>query len=381
MGMTRFHITPVSSKAEQSAFLKVPFDVFRGDPNWVPQLFFERNEHLSPKKNPYFKHAEAQLFVLRDGERLVGRISAQIDRLHLERYNDSTGQFGFLDCIDDTDAFAQLFKAAEDWLKSRGIKRVQGPFSFSINDESGLLVKGFDAPPNIMMGHSLPYVGAQVEAQGYIKAKDLIAYEFDGTKALPYHLERAAKRAKSNKRITVRTINKKDLKSELQLIMHIFNDAWSHNWGFVPFTQDEITMLGNNLKLLISEGYVAIASLDGEPAAMVISLPNINEWIHDLNGRLLPFGWAKLAGRLLKSRHSSVRLPLMGVLKKHQDSVMGSLLAMSVIEAVRSYHFANGIFRGELSWILEDNFGMRSIIEASGAVPYKTYRVYEKQLG
>jgi hypothetical protein len=378
--MTRFQLTPVTGKAEQDAFLNVPFEVYRNDLNWVPQLFVERKEHLNPKKNPFFKHAEAQLFVLHDASRPVGRISAQIDQLHLERYKDGTGQFGFLDCINDADAFAQLFKAAEDWLKTRGMTRVQGPFSFSINDESGLLVKGFDTPPSMMMGHSLPYAGSQVEAQGYTKAKDLVAYAFDGSKALPYHLERAAKRAKSNKRISVRTINKKNLKAELKLIMHIFNDAWSHNWGFVPFTEDEINMLGNNLKLLISEGYVAIASLDGEPAAMAITLPNINEWIHDLNGRLFPFGWAKLVCRSMRSRHTSVRLPLMGVLKKYHDSAIGSLLAMSVIETVRSYHFSNGIFRGELSWILEDNYGMRSIIEASGADPYKTYRIYEKQL-
>ncbi len=378
--MTRFHIKPVSNKAEQIDFLKVPFEVYRGDPNWVPQLFFERNEHLSRKKNPYFKHADAQLFVLYESGNPVGRISAQVDQLHLDRYDDGTGQFGFLDCINDASAFAQLFATATDWLRKRGMTRVQGPFSFSINDESGLLIDGFDRPPSIMMGHARPYFEKHVVACGFSKAKDLIAYEFDGSKAVPYLLERATMRAKANKRISVRTINKKNLTSELQLIMHIFNDAWSHNWGFVPFTQDEIALLGNNLKLLISEGYVAIASLDGEPAAMAVTLPNINEWIYDLNGRLFPFGWAKLVNRLMKSHHTSVRLPLMGVLKKHHDSAIGSLLAISVIEAVRAFHYSKGIFRGELSWILEDNHGMRSIIEASGAVPYKTYRIFEKQL-
>ncbi len=376
-----FRLQAVENKAQLADFLSVPFTVYRGDPNWVPQLFLERKEHLSPKKNPYFKHAVAQLFVLyRDGAP-VGRISAQICQLHLERYKDETGQFGFLDCIDDVQAFGALFEGAENWLAARGMKRLRGPFSFSINDELGVLVKGFDRPPNMMMAHGRPYFSGHIEAQGYAKAKDVIAYEFDGAKERPYLLDRAAKRAKANTRISVRPLSKKNLKTELQLIMNIFNDAWSGNWGFVPFTQDEITMLGNNLKMLVSEGYIAIASLDGEPAAMAVTLPNINEWIHDLDGKLFPFGWAKLASRVLMSRHKSVRLPLMGVLKKHQDSAMGSMLAISVIEAVRSFHFDNGIMRGELSWILEDNRGMRSIIEAGGAEAYKTYRIYEKALG
>jgi hypothetical protein len=378
--MGAFRLQAVENKAQLADFLEVPFKVYRDDPNWVPQLHFERKEHLSPKKNPYFKHAEAQLFVLYKDNAPVGRISAQICQLHLERYRDSTGQFGFLDCIDDARAFAALFKGAEAWLAARGMTRARGPFNFSINDEMGLLVDGFDRPPNMMMAHALPYFSGYVEAQGYAKAKDVIAYEFDGSKERPYLLDRAAKRAKANKRISVRPLSKKNLKSELQLIMHIFNDAWSDNWGFVPFTQDEITMLGTNLKMLVSEGYIAIASLDGEPAAMAVTLPNINEWIHDLGGKLFPFGWAKLVNRVLRSRHSSVRLPLMGVLKKHQDSAMGSMLAITVIEAVRDYHFANGIVRGELSWILEDNHRMRSIIEAGGAEAYKTYRIYEKHL-
>jgi hypothetical protein len=379
--MSHLIVKAVQDKAGMNDFLAVPFDVFRNDRNWVPPLYFERHEHLSSKKNPYFKHAEAQLFVAyRDG-RPVGRISAQIDRLHLERYNDATGQFGFLDIVDDPAVFTALFNVAEDWLRARHILRVRGPFSFSINDESGLLIDGFDRPPNMMMGHGRPYFASRVEEQGYQKVKDLIAYEFDGKSDRAYLLERTAKRARERHNIQVRTINKKNLEAELQMIMTIFNDAWSDNWGFVPLTNDEIKVLGNNLKMLISDGYVSIAMINGEAAAMAVTLPNINEWIHDLKGRLLPFGWAKLIYRVVRSKHTSVRLPLMGVLKKYQNRPMGSMLAVSVIEGVRAYHYSQGTYRGELSWILEDNKGMRSIIEAAGAQPYKTYRVYEKNLG
>jgi hypothetical protein len=374
------HVKPVIDKAGLGDFIAAPYAVYRNDPNWVPPLELERREHLSTRKNPYFQHAEAQLFVLYDNGTPAGRISAQIDRLHLERYNDSTGQFGFIDCIDSGEAYAKLFSAAEAWLGVKGMKRVQGPFSFSINDESGLLIKGFDRKPYMMMGHALPSAQKRIEERGYTKAKDLYAYEFEGRNNKQYLLDRLAKRATSSSAIKVRNFSKKNIASELKVIMNIFNDAWSENWNFVPFTEAEISALGKNLKLLVSEGYVTIAEIGGVPAAMAVTLPNINEWIHDLNGKLFPFNWTKLVYRLLSSQHTSVRLPLMGVLKKYHGTTTGSLLAMNVIEAVRSYHFSNGITRGELSWILEDNHGMRSIIEASGAVNYKTYRVYEKSL-
>jgi hypothetical protein len=373
-------VKPVTDKAGLGDFLAVPFIVYRNDPNWVPPLDFERREHLDPRKNPYFAHAKVQLFVLYDENKPVGRISAQIDRLHLERYQDSTGQFGFIDCIDNHEGYALLFEAAENWLRDNNMRRVLGPFSFSINDESGLLIKGFDRKPYMMMGHALPSAAQHFEAQGYSKAKDLYAYEFEGHNNKQYLLDRLAKRAKASERIKVRTINKKNITSELQIIMNIFNDAWSSNWNFVPFTEAEIKTFGKNLKFLVTDGYVSIAELDGVPSAMAVTLPNINEWIEDLNGRLLPMGWAKLAYRVMTSKHRSVRLPLMGVLKKYHGTPTGSLLAMNVIETVRSYHFANGITRGELSWILEDNHGMRSMIEASGALNYKTYRIYEKSL-
>ena len=361
-------------------FIRVPHRVFASDGNWVAPLDMERREHLSGKHNPYYRHAEVQLFVAYIDDEPVGRISAQVDTLRLERYGDNGGQFGHLDAVDDEPVFKALFATAEDWLRQRGATRVLGPFSHSINEETGLLVDGFDTPPAIMMGHALPYYGAHVEACGYTRAKDLIAYDYDGLTPLPRAMQSMVDKALRSGDMTVRPLNKKNLAGELDIIMSIFNDAWSENWEFVPMTRAEIAALGKNLKFLVAKGYIAIADWQGEPAAMAVTLPDINDWLKDLNGRLMPFGWAKLLWRLYGGPPRAVRLPLMGVLKKHQASSVGAALALGVIDAVRSYHVARGTTHGELSWILDDNMPMRRMIEALGAKPYKTYRVYERDI-
>lgn len=373
-------VRPVLGQEDRKRFISVPFSIYKDDPNWVPPLNVERMIHLSPASNPFFKHAEVQLFIAeRDGVP-VGRISAQINRLHLDRYGDATGHFGFIEAPDDPAVFRALLAMAENWLRARGMKRVTGPFSFSINDETGLLVSGFDHPPNMMMGHALPYYAGHIEAAGYRKAKDVIAYFLNDRGNLPRAMQVAYDRAMRSSLLKVRPINKRNLESELDIILSIHTDAWSDNWGFVPFTVDEIKDLGSNLKWLIKEDYVAIAEYDGVPAAMAVSLPNINEWIKDLDGRLSPLGVSKLLWRMGTQVPRSIRLVLMGVRKRYHGSLLGSSLALSVIEKVRSYHIASGTMSGELSWILEDNYPVRHIIEALGADPYKTYRVFEKDL-
>jgi GNAT superfamily N-acetyltransferase len=378
--MPELKIVPVRDKRGTADFIRVPFALYRNDPNWVPQLNLERREHLDPNKNPYFQHADAQLFVAYHGDEPVGRISAQIDRLRLEQYQDSTGQFGFIEAPDDFQISKALLETAESWLTERGIHRVQGPFNFSINDEVGLLVSGFDRPPAIMMGHALPYMAAHLEARGYSKAKDVIAYDYDGSQPLPRAMQHLIDKTTKSGEIRIRPFSKKNLDRDLQIVMSIFNDAWSDNWGFVPFTAAEMKMLGNNLKMLVKDEYIAIAEYRGEVAAMAVTLPDINGWIADLDGRLLPFGWAKLAWRLLARPPAAVRMPLMGVLKKYHSTATGSALALAVIDNLRRYHLGRGTVRSELSWILEDNKPMRRIIEQLGGVPYKTYRIYQKTL-
>jgi GNAT superfamily N-acetyltransferase len=374
------NVRPVLSQHDQKVFLDVPHTLYGKDSNWVAPLYFERHEHLNPKKNPYFDHADTQLFVAEKNGKPVGRISAQIDKLHLERYKDATGQFGFLEATDDAQVFAALFETAEKWLKSRNIKRVRGPFSFSINDEMGLLIDGFDTPPNMLMGHALPYYQKQIEARGFTKAKDVIAYFLDNHDPLPRSMAAAYERAMKSPHIEVRPLDKKNLARDLDIILSIHTDAWSDNWGFVPFTAKELKVLGDNLKILVSREYIAIASYKGVPAAFAVTLPNINDWITGLGGKLLPFGWAKVMWNLFARPPKSVRMPLMGVRREFHGTLTGSSLALAVIETVRRYHISRGTRNGELSWILEDNMPMRHILEALGARPYKTYRIYEKSL-
>ncbi|MDP4822825.1 MAG: dATP pyrophosphohydrolase [Aestuariivirgaceae bacterium] len=376
--MAGITIRQVRDARDRKAFLDLPFRLYANDPAWVPPLYVERDDHLT--KNPFFQHAEAQLFLAeRDGQ-VVGRISAQIDRLHLERYNDATGQFGFIEAEDDPAIFAALFAAAESWLKARGMKRVQGPFSFSINEETGLLIDGFNTPPYIMMGHAKPFYDARVQAQGFAKAKDVIAYEYDLKTPMPRAITRMIEKNKASGKLKLRPMSKKHLARDLEIIISIFNDAWSENWNFVPMTDAEVKALGQVLKWLVTEGHIAIAEYEGEAAAMIVTLPDINGWIHDLSGKLLPFNWAKLLWRVLFTPEKGFRVPLMGVRKAYRSTAAGAILAFAVIDTVHEYHRKRGTFMSELSWILEDNMPMRRIIEALGGVPYKTYRIYEKAI-
>jgi hypothetical protein len=377
----RLEIVPVEGKSALTRFIRMPWQIYRDDPQWIPPLVLERREHLNRRTNPFFQHAEVCLWLaLRDG-RPVGRVSAQVDQASLERHGDATGQFGFLEAEDDPEIFAALLTTAERWLAAKGMEQVRGPFSFSINDESGLLVEGFDRPPSLMMGHAKPYYAARVEEQGYRKAKDLIAYHYDVTNdPLPASAKALVRRLEADPQVVLRKLDRSRFAAELDAVLEVFNDAWSGNWGFVPLSAAEIAKLAKDLKPLIMDDSLAIAEIDGTAAAFAIALPNLNEAIIDLDGSLLPFGWAKLLYRLKFGKIRSVRMPLMGVRQRYHGTPWGAALAYAVIGKVNQGMRARGYTTGELSWILEDNAGTRRIIESIGAVAYKTYRVYEKAL-
>ncbi|MDX2480325.1 MAG: N-acetyltransferase [Desulfuromusa sp.] len=370
-------IIPVAGRDLTNRFIKMPWSLYKHDTCWVPPLLVERKMHLSDK-NPYFQHAELQAWIACRGERIIGRISAQIDQLHLQQHRDAAGFFGFLEAEDRSETFHALFKVAEEWLRQKGMQCCRGPFSLSINDECGLLVEGFDSPPPIMLGHALPYYGARVEEQGYAKEQDLLAYRVDPAVDPPPHLESLVKRFSG--RIKVRMMRRDRFKEELEIIRDIFEDAWSENWGFVPFTPDEFTELGKNLKLLVDSESVSIAEIDGEPAAMMVMFPNINEIIKGLNGRLLPFGLLKLLWRLKVVGPKSARVPLMGVRRRYQGSMLGAALALMVIAPLHETARRRGFNEVDMSWILEQNQGMRKIIESIGSDQYKRYRIYQKDL-
>lgn len=370
-------VRSVDNKARLKDFIHFPWSVYRDDPNWVAPLLIEQKQRYS-NKNPFFEHARWQGWVAyRDGKP-VGRISAQIDELYLERYADRTGYFGSLEAEDDPAVFSRLFQTAEAWLAQEGMSRVTGPFNLSINEEAGLLVDGFDTPPRIMMGHNPPYYGAHIEENGFKPAQDLLAYHqppnYEFSPTIKRLLERSAGR------IRMRHLNRKALDDELATLRHIFNDAWSENWGFVPFTEAEFREVGKAMTLLLDDDFVQIAEVDGEPAAMIIGLPDINQAIQDLNGRLLPLGWLKLLWRIKVRYPTRARIPLMGVLKKYQHTRLGPALAFAVTDALKQPFIRRGIEEVEMSWILENNQGMRNIIEQLGGVEYKRYRLYEKKL-
>jgi len=370
-------IEPVKNQADLKQFVHVPTDIYRSDPVWVPPLFVERLHSFSPK-NPYFEHARWQCWVAYRGAVPVGRISAQIDELHLTRYDSRTGFFGSLEAEDSAEVFQALFKTAEAWLQAEGMTAVQGPFNLSINQECGLLIKGYDDPPMVMMGHARPYYPEHVEANGYQKAQDMLAYRIGIHFPLPSGVARFLNKAKDSVRI--RPLRRKHLQEELAIIKEIYEEAWAENWGFLPFTDAEFAEMGQHMKLLVEDDFVQIAEIDGTPSAMLVAFPNLHEVIHDLQGRLWPLGWFKILWRMKVGYPTTGRVALMGVRRRFQSSPMGALMAYGMIEAVRQAGLRKHIEQVELSWILEDNKRMRHILESLGAEPYKTYRVYEKSL-
>ena len=380
--MTLCDIIPVQTRKQWRVFHRLPYRIYRDDPSWVPPLLIERKLHFAPTHNPFFEHAHASYWLAYEGGEPVGRISAQVDQLHLDRYADSTGHFGFIEAVDDGKVFARLLQTAENWLQQAGLTRVLGPVSFSMWDQPGLLVEGFDTPPRVMMGHARPYFASHIEAAGYQPKQDLLAYEYNGESALPPAAERMLKRVQRRGDIAVRAIRKdaRHIHEETALILDILNDAWSSNWGFVPMTLAEIADLAVILKHVLPAGDVAIADYRGKPSAFAIIMPNLNEAIHDLGGRLLPFGWAKLLWRLKVRGTRTARMPLMGVRKALQTSPVGAALALSVIQATRTFNIEQGTPFGELSWVLDQNERVKRIIELVGGRLSKRYRIYEKLL-
>ena len=383
-------IRAVTSKADRKAFVNLPFRLYRDDPAWIPPLKNEAYGLITPGKNPFFEHAEAQLFLAERDGRVVGRISAQLDHLWQEMPPDkgggaATGNWGYLDAQDEATAHA-LIARAEEWLRGRGITRALGPISMSIWEEPGLLIRGHDQPPTVLMGHDDPRYEGWVERAGYRKARDLNTWDLDIVKPFPTLIERIIAAGEKNARIRIRRANKKTFAAEAAIILSILNDAWRDNWGFVPFTQSEIAFAGKKMRPIIFDDLVRIAEYDGEPVAFMMTWPDINEMQADLNGDLFPFGFAKLLWRLNGGlsgtpKVRTMRVPLMGVVKRMQATRMASQLAFMMIEYIRRDSVDKfGATRGEIGWILEDNQGMNSIASTIGSAINKTYRIYEKSI-
>jgi len=378
-------IRPVESAADRKAFIELAYRLNGSDPNWVPPLRNDVAELLTPGKNPWFEHGEAQLFLAEREGKPVGRISAHIDRLALAQpveqgMGPDTGNWGLFEAEDEATG-AALIAAAEDWIRRKGLTRALGPISISIWDDPGLLVSGFDHPPTVMMGHNSPAYRGWIEARGYTPAKSLYCYDLNIEQPFPGIVERIIASGERNPRIVIRRVDKSSFNEEATLILGILNDAWSDNWGFVPLTDSEIAYVGKKLNDIVFEDLIRVAEVEGEPVAFMITLPDLNEKLMTMGGSLWPFNWAKLLLWLRRPKSRTMRVPLMGVVKRLQSSRLASQLAFMMIEFTRRDATAKfGSTRGEFGWILADNQGMRAIAEAIQARINREYVIYEKAL-
>ncbi|CAH0498251.1 GNAT family N-acetyltransferase [Novosphingobium sp. CECT 9465] len=385
MAQAEVIISPVSGKADRKAFIDLAYRMNASDPNWVPPLRMEAEELITPGKNPFFDHADVQLFLARRTGAVVGRISAHIDHLAIamdpsQGMGPGTGNWGLLEAEDETVAQA-LIGHAEDWLRQKGMTRVLAPLSMSIWEEPGQLVKGFDHPPTVMMGHQPERYRDYIEALGYKTAKTLNTYELDITREFPPLIQRIIQSGEKNAKIRIRKVDRSRFDEEAALILDILNDAWSDNWGFVPFSDAEIKYAGKKFKPIVREDLIMVAEYEGEPVAFMMTLPDLNEVVKPMGGKLFPFNWAKLLLWLRKPRVRTMRVPLMGVRKRLQSSRMASQLAFMMIEYIRRNATRDyGSTRGEIGWILEDNQGMNAIAEAIDSKINKVYAIYDKPL-
>jgi hypothetical protein len=368
--------TPIGGKTEQ--FLDVVDYIYRGDPNFVRPLDMDMKQRLS-NKNPFFQHAEGVLFTAHRNGWCVGRTSAQIDREHNERYKDDAGFFGFFDTIDDEEVATALLDRAAEWLKARGMKRMRGPFSLSINEEMGCLVEGFDTPPMILMPHHRPYQGGLIEKAGLPKLKDAYAWRYV-VGDVPERARKAHDEIEALPEVKSRHVDMKNLDAEVRTIMDIFNDAWSDNWGFVPYTEAELAKLADDLRMIAVPDLTYITDVDGEPAAVAVALPNVNELIYDLKGSLFPLGLPKLLWRLKVVGPKTARLAILGIRKKYRSTRKYAGLSTYLYTKMNRVGRDLGIQWGELSWTLEDNGPVNVAIRFMGGKIYKKYRLYEKTL-
>ena len=353
-------VRPVTGRGDLRRFLRLPWSIYRDDAAWVPPLLVEQRKLLDRRKHPFHEHADVEYFLARRGERVLGRIAAIVNHRHVEFHDEKAGFFGFFECVDDVEVAAALLRRAEDWVRARGMELMRGPMNFSTNEECGLLVDGFDMPPMIMMTHNPPYYARLLEACGYSKAKDLLAYYLvdDG---VPERLLRGAERVQQRAGATIRPIELKRLRGEVEIIRDIYNSAWERNWGFVPMTDAEFDAMAAQLKQIVNPEICVIAEVAGEPVGFALGLPDYNQAIRHTNGRLLPFGIFKLLWHA--RRIDAARVITLGVKPSHRRLGLDAMMMLRIWQKGT----AAGYHRGRIA-------------ERLGGFVYKTYRVYDRPL-
>lgn len=371
-------VTPVRGGSELTAFIRLPYSLYKGDPNWVPPLEMERRDFLNPKKNPFFAFGEVELFLARRGGQVVGRIAAVKDPRYNEFHGTKWGFFGLFECINDVGVARALLSTAERWARERGFETLVGPMNFSTNAECGMLVEGFDRPPAVMMTYNPPYYPSLLESCGFTKAKDLFAWELSSSAEPPEKVVRIAEKMREREGIRVRHLRMDDFANEVQRIKGIYNSAWEKNWGFVPMTEAEFDHLAKEMKPIVRPELLLIAEVKGEPVAFSMTLPDANEAFKAANGRLttfgLPIGLVKLV--LASRRIRRLRLITLGIKEGFRRRGLDAILYLDTIRTAK----ALGYEGGEIGWTLEDNHLVNRAIESMGGQKSKTYRIYERSL-
>ena len=366
-------VRPVRTRRDRARFIRLPWRIYAGDPNWVAPLLVERRAFLDRRKNPFFGHSDAELFLAERGGEVVGRIAAIENRRHLETYVDGTGFFGFFECVEDPAVARALIGAAAGWVRARGLRRLRGPMSFTINDECGLLLDAFDRPPVLLMSYNPPYYAALLESAGLAKAQDLFAYRMEVPQRVPERLAAAAA-AVAARGIVVRKLDFSRFDEEVERVHRIHSQAWAQNWGAVPLTVEEMRALAAELKPLADRDLVFLAEEAGEPVGVSVTVPDIHQALRLAHGRLLPFGLLRILWA--KRRIDAVRVLIMGVLPGHRFRGVDAAMYAAMIESAAR----KGYRWGELSWVLESNPAMNRVAERLGAERYKTYRIYDLEL-
>ncbi|CBW26085.1 conserved hypothetical protein [Halobacteriovorax marinus SJ] len=362
------------NKKDRKRFIDLQWKLYKGDPVWVPQLKLSLNEQFSPK-HPFYKTAEIKSWMaVKDGKD-VGRIQAIINHKHNEFHDENIGFYGFFESIEDEEVFKSLFQAAEEYIKAQGKSEIRGPANPSTNYTVGTLIDGFSDDPQIMMTYNNPYHQKLTESLGYSKSKDLLAYQLDLNFQMPEIIEKISARAEKSNKITYRKVNMKDWKNETEILWDIYNDAWEKNWGFIPMLREEWEHTCKDMKSILDPNLILICEVAGEPAGFIVALPDINQAFKQVpNGKLLPFGIFKLLNA--KKYMTRMRVLTMGVKSKYRKLGLESILYTKT----KKLGLDAGYNEVEMSWILEDNLNMNKPLLRMGAKPYKTYRIFSKNL-
>jgi hypothetical protein len=369
----------VDNRRRRGQWLRLPYAVHADDPAWIPPLLFQERLRTFSRANAFFAFGRAARFLAYRGDRVVGRISAQMNDRYREHYGRAVGHFGFFVCQEDEEAASALVDAAAKWLRTQGAIEMAGPFSFSVNEECGLLVEGFDTPAAFLMNHARPYFGRLLESAGLVKEVDTFAYRMS-PKQIPAPIHRLADHARKLQGMSIRKLNRARFGEDIETIIDIFNDAWRDNWGFVPFADAEVKAMTRELQPFLPGGYGRIVSIGDAPVAMLLALPDLNDLERDFGGRLLPFNWAKLAYRLWKDKARSARIVLLGTRKAYQSSPAAvGILALMVSELLEESK-AHNLDWVEFSWVLEGNKAMNALGRLGAGEPLKRYRIYRKPL-